>query len=39
MMIYHFYHTSIFLLVFYLNLVVFFLYLRDNIENKVKLKR
>lgn len=39
MMIYHFYHTSIFLLVFYLNSVVFFLYLRDNIENKVKLKR
>lgn len=39
MMIYHFYHASIFLLVFYLNLVVFFLYLRDNIENKVKLKR
>lgn len=39
MMIYHFYHTSIFLLVFYLNFRLFFLYLHDNNENKVKLKR
>lgn len=39
MMIHHFYHTSIFLLVFYLNFRHFFLYLQGDIENKVKLKK